>query len=60
MHVRGGHIFVCGEVLSVTRCIFLFTGRRAYKWGGGGGGKGDYNRKFTVFVFPHKFLQNEI
>ena len=28
--------------------------------GGGGGGKGDYNRKFTVFVFPHKFLQNEI
>lgn len=27
---------------------------------GGGGGEGDYNRKFTVFVFRHKFLQNEI
>ena len=25
-----------------------------------GGGEGDYNRKFTVFVFRHKFLQNEI
>ena len=37
MHVRGGHIFVCGGVLSVTEWIFLFTGRRAYKWGGGGG-----------------------
>lgn len=24
------------------------------------GGEGDYNRKFTVFVFRHKFLQNEI
>ena len=58
MHVRGGHIFVCGGVLSVTGWIFLFTDRRAYKWGGGG--EGDYNRKFTVFVFRHKFLQNEI
>ena len=28
--------------------------------GGGGGGGGAYNRKFTVFVFRHKFLQNEI
>ena len=28
--------------------------------GGGGGGWGDYNRKFTVFVFRHKFLQNDI
>ena len=39
MHVRGGHIFVYGGVLSVTECIFLFTGGRAYKlgvWGGGG------------------------
>ena len=27
-------------------------------WGWGGGGA--YNRKFTVFVFRHKFLQNEI
>ena len=27
---------------------------------GGGGGGGAYNRKFTVFVFRHKFLQNEI
>lgn len=26
----------------------------------GEGGEGDYNRKFTVFVFRHKFLQNEI
>ena len=58
MHVRGGHIFVYGGVLSVTECIFLFTGGRAYKLGVGGGGA--YNRKFTVFVFRHKFLQNEI
>ena len=28
--------------------------------GGGGRGGGAYNRKFTVFVFRHKFLQNEI
>ena len=49
---------MCGGVLSVTGWIFLFTGRRAYKWGGGG--EGDYNRKFIVFVFRHKFLQNEI
>ena len=26
----------------------------------GGGGERDYNRKFTVFGFRHKFLQNEI
>ena len=38
MHVRGGHIFVYGGVLSVTECIFLFTGGRAYKLGVGGGG----------------------
>ena len=38
MHVRGGHIFVYGGVLSVTECIFLFTGGRAYNLGVGGGG----------------------